>query len=56
MCKLHCNFTYRRIAAGLILGAVLGVSPTFAEAGPCSANIAQFEAAIRQSVGNPYAD
>jgi hypothetical protein len=54
MYKLHCNFTYRRMAAGLILGAVLDLSPTFAEAGPCSADIAQFEAAIRQSAGNPY--
>jgi hypothetical protein len=55
MCTLHCNFACRRIAAGLILGAVLGLSPTFAKAGPCSADIAQFEAAIRQSAGNPYA-
>ena len=28
---------------------------TFAQAGPCSEDIAQFEAAIRQSAGNPYA-
>jgi hypothetical protein len=39
----------------LILGAALDLLPTLAEAGPCSANIAQFEAAIRQSAGNPYA-
>jgi hypothetical protein len=55
MCKPHCKFTYRRIAAGLILGAALGLTPTFAEAGPCSVDIAQFETAIRQSAGNPYA-
>jgi hypothetical protein len=55
MYKLHCNIVYRQITAGLILAAVLGLSPTFAEAGPCSADIAQFEAAIRQSAGNPYA-
>jgi hypothetical protein len=55
VCKLHYNFTCRRIAAALILGAVLGLTPTFAEAGPCSADIAQFEAAIRQSAGNPDA-
>jgi hypothetical protein len=55
MCKPHCKFTYRRIAAGLVLGAALGLTPTFAEAGPCSADIAQFETAIRQSAGNPYA-
>jgi hypothetical protein len=55
MCKPHCNFTRHRIAAGLILGAVLGLIPTIAEAGPCSADIAQFEMAIRQSADNPYA-
>jgi hypothetical protein len=55
MCKLHFNLAYRRMAAGLILGTGLGLAPTFAEAGPCSADISQFEAAIRQSAGNPYA-
>jgi hypothetical protein len=40
---------------GLIVGAVLGLGPTFAHAGPCSADIAQFETAIRQSAGNPLA-
>jgi hypothetical protein len=55
MCKLYCKFNYRRIAAGLILGAALGLTPTFAEAGPCSVDIAQFETAMRQSAGNPYA-
>jgi hypothetical protein len=49
MYKLHCNI------AGLILGAVFGLSPTFAGAGPCSVNITQFEIAIHQSAGNPYA-
>jgi hypothetical protein len=28
---------------------------SIAQAGPCSADIAQFETAIRQSAGNPYA-
>jgi hypothetical protein len=55
MCKLHCDFTYRRMAVGVILFAVFGLSPTFAEAGPCSADIAQFGAAIHQSASNPYA-
>ena len=55
MYRFHCNFTCRRMAAGLILGAVLALNPTFAVAGPCSVEIAQFEAAIRQSAGNPYA-
>src|SRR5450755_4146736 len=55
MCKLHCKFTYGRLVAGLIVGAALGLNPTFAKAGPCSADITQFEAAIRQSAGNPYA-
>jgi hypothetical protein len=55
MRKLHWKLACRRIAAGLVLGAALGLTPTFAEAGPCSADIAQFETAIRQSAGNPYA-
>jgi hypothetical protein len=55
MCKLHYNLGCRRMAAGLIFGAVLSLPPTFAEAGPCSADIAQFETAIRQSAGNPFA-
>jgi hypothetical protein len=52
MYKLVCK---SQIAAGLILGVVLGLVPTLAEAGPCSADIAQFETAIRQSAGNPFA-
>jgi hypothetical protein len=55
MCKLHCKFTHGRIVAGLVVGAALGLNPTFAEAGPCSAEITQFETAIRQSAGNPFA-
>jgi hypothetical protein len=54
MCK-RCKLTCRRIGAGLVLAAALALNPTFAEAGPCSADIAQFEAAIRQSAGNPFA-
>jgi hypothetical protein len=55
MCKIHSKFSFRQVAVAFFLGAALGLSPTFAEAGPCTADIAQFEAAIRQSVGNPYA-
>ncbi len=55
MCKLHFAITYRRIAAGLIIGAVLSLSSTVVEAGPCSEDIAQFEAAVRQSANNPFA-
>jgi hypothetical protein len=55
MCKLFCQVTSRRIVAGLILGAALALNPTFAKAGPCGTDIAQFEAAIHQSAGNPYA-
>jgi hypothetical protein len=44
-----------RITAVLIVGSVLGLNSTWAQAGPCSNDIAQFEAAIRQSAGNPYA-
>jgi hypothetical protein len=42
-------------ATGLIVCAVLGLGATFAHAGPCSADIAQFETAIRQSAGDPLA-
>ena len=55
MYKLHCKLACRRIVAGLVFGAALGLAPTFAEAGPCSADIAQFETAMRQSAGNPFA-
>jgi hypothetical protein len=44
-----------RGAVGPIICAVLSLSTTLAQAGPCSENIAQFEAAIRQSAGNPNA-
>jgi hypothetical protein len=49
------KFAYYPMSTGLLLGAVLGLYPTFAKAGPCSAGIAQFELAIRQSAGNPFA-
>src|SRR5271154_899464 len=42
-------------ALGAIILAMLGLCPTFAQAGPCSDGIAQFEAAIRQSAGDPSA-
>jgi hypothetical protein len=55
MHKILGKFMDCRIAASLLLGAALSLTPTFAEAGPCSADIAQFEAAIRQSAGNANA-
>jgi hypothetical protein len=47
--------TLRRVAGALFTGSVIVLSPTFAHAGPCSAEIAQFEAAMRQSASNPDA-
>lgn len=44
-----------RITAGLMICAFLGVNSTIALAGPCSSDIAQFEAAIRQSASDPMA-
>jgi hypothetical protein len=44
-----------RVPAVLTVGSVLGLNPTLAQAGPCSNDIEQFEAAIGQSAGNPYA-
>jgi hypothetical protein len=38
-----------------LLSAVLALAATDAWAGPCTSDIAQFEAAIRASQGNPYA-
>jgi|SRR5258707_3972301 len=35
--------------------AVLGLTATNALAGPCTSDIAQFEAAVRSSQGNPFA-
>jgi len=48
--------SHERIAMrALIAVAVLGLSLTAAQAGPCSEKIAQFEQAVRQSAGNPNA-
>jgi hypothetical protein len=44
-----------RATAGSIICAVLCLNTTVVQAGPCSNGIAQFEAAIRQSAGNPNA-
>ena len=44
----------RRIAAACFI-SVLGLSIEPAHAGPCSAEIAQFERAVRQSAGKPNA-
>jgi hypothetical protein len=44
-----------QITMGLIACAVLVLNSTFAQAGPCNNDIARFEAAIRQSAGNPMA-
>jgi len=42
-------------AAGLIVFILFGLNVSVAQAGPCSADIAQFEQAIRNSAGNPNA-
>src|SRR5262245_16239031 len=43
----------RRVTVAIFAAAIAGISP--AQAGPCSAEIAQFEQAVRQSAGNPSA-
>jgi hypothetical protein len=43
-----------RITAAVVC-AVLALAATNALAGPCTSDIAQFEAAIRSSQGNPFA-
>jgi hypothetical protein len=45
----------RRASAAVVVGAILALSSTFAYAGPCTDAIAQFEAAVRASAGNPMA-
>jgi hypothetical protein len=47
--------TKLRGATAPIVCAVLCFTITGAQAGPCSKGIAEFEAAIRQSAGNPNA-
>ena len=42
-------------AAALGVGAVLAFGVPCAQAGPCTVEIAQFEAAVRQSANNPNA-
>jgi hypothetical protein len=54
MSKFHST-RYLRATAGLVIGVVLGLSSTLARAGPCTDDIARFEAAIRQSTNNPDA-
>ena len=44
-----------RATAALAAGAVVGFLSTTAFAGPCTSQIAEFEAAIRQSSANPLA-
>ena len=44
-----------KFSTGLIVCAALCMNIPVAHAGPCSEDIAQFEAAIRQSAGNPNA-
>jgi hypothetical protein len=43
-----------RVTAASAICALLGLNPTIAQAGLCTADITQFEAAIRQSAGNPF--
>jgi len=45
----------RRFAEVLVVGTTLVLSVASAPAGPCSAQIAQFEQAVRQSANNPAA-
>ena len=47
--------TKHRVIAALVAGTVLGSLATTAYAGPCTSQIAEFEAAVRQSSGNPLA-
>jgi hypothetical protein len=45
----------RCVAAALVACGALLLCIASAHAGPCTESIAQFEQAVRQSAGNPYA-
>jgi hypothetical protein len=52
----HCLVSARRQAMlGSLIVAVFGLGLSPAQAGPCSAEIRQFELAVRESAGNPNA-
>jgi hypothetical protein len=53
--NLELRMSRHRAVATSIVCAVLGFLSTTAYAGPCAAQIAQFETAVRQSSGNPMA-
>jgi hypothetical protein len=55
MSRHHPTNIFGHTIIGLFISTVLVLSPTFAQAGPCSADIAQFEAAVRQSATDPNA-
>jgi hypothetical protein len=50
----HC-MTRRSIVAGVITVIASAWQATTASAGPCSQEIAQFDRAMQQSAGDPYA-
>jgi hypothetical protein len=45
----------RRVTTVVIAATALALGVASAGAGPCTTQIAQFEQAVRQSAGNPYA-
>jgi hypothetical protein len=49
------QMTKFRMAKALIVCSMFCLHVSAAQAGPCSADIAQFEQAIRDSAGNPFA-
>jgi hypothetical protein len=45
----------RQLTAAFLIGAVLWLDTGIAQAGPCTADISQFEATLHQSAGDPLA-
>jgi hypothetical protein len=45
----------RRVTTVIIAATALCLGMALAHSGPCTSQIAQFEQAVRQSAGNPYA-
>jgi hypothetical protein len=49
------EFMARPVTIALVAAALMGIGIPAVQAGPCSPEIARFEAAVRQSANNPNA-
>jgi hypothetical protein len=49
------SFSRTRLVTPFVVAAALWLNPGAAQAGPCTADISQFEATVHQSAGDPFA-